>query len=45
MYHPVEEPAFNADGTPVLDLYEDVHEFVEIYNPGQPAESPCQNGG
>lgn len=34
MYHPVEEPAFNASGTPVLDLYEDVHEFVEIHNPG-----------
>jgi len=34
MYHPVEEPAFNANGTPVLDLYEDVHEFVEIHNPG-----------
>jgi hypothetical protein len=35
MYHPVEEPAFNADGSPVLELYEDVHEFVEIHNPGQ----------
>ena len=34
MYHPVEEPAFNTDGSPVLDLYEDVHEFVEIHNPG-----------
>lgn len=34
MYHPVEEPAFNADGSPVLDLYEDVHEFIEIYNAG-----------
>ena len=34
MYHPVEEPAFNADGSPALDLYEDVHEFVEIYNAG-----------
>lgn len=34
LYHPVEEPAFNADGSPVLDLYEDVHEFVEIHNPG-----------
>ena len=34
MYHPVEEPAFNADGSPVLDLYEDVHEFVELHNVG-----------
>ncbi|MHC1763520.1 MAG: lamin tail domain-containing protein [Verrucomicrobiia bacterium] len=34
MYHPVEEPAFNADGSPVLDLYEDVHEFVELQNVG-----------
>src|SRR5690349_12581332 len=33
-YRPVEEPAFNADGTPVLDLTEDVHEFVEIKNTG-----------
>ena len=33
MYHPVEEPAFNTDGSPVLDLYEDVHEFIEIHNP------------
>lgn len=34
MYHPVEEPAFNPDGTPVMDLYEEVHEFVELHNPG-----------
>jgi hypothetical protein len=34
MYHPVEEPAFNADGSPLLDLYTDVHEFVELHNPG-----------
>lgn len=33
-YHPVEEPAFNADGSPVLDLTEDVHEFIEIRNIG-----------
>lgn len=33
-YHPVEEPAFAADGTPTLDLTEDVHEFVEIHNAG-----------
>jgi hypothetical protein len=31
-YHPVELEAFNADGTPVIDLSEDVHEFVEIRN-------------
>jgi len=31
-YHPVEEPAFNADGTPFLYLTNDVHEFVEIQN-------------
>ena len=37
MYHPIEEPAFNADGSPALDLYEDVHEFVEIHNPGTTA--------
>ncbi|MBI2949911.1 MAG: lamin tail domain-containing protein [Verrucomicrobia bacterium] len=34
MYHPIEEPAFNADGTPVMDLYEEVHEFIELHNPG-----------
>jgi len=34
MYHPVEEPAFNADGSPAFDLYEDVHEFIEIHNSG-----------
>lgn len=33
-YHPVDEEAFNADGTPVLDLTEDIHEFVEIQNSG-----------
>ena len=32
-YHPVENDAFNPDGTPVLDLSDDVHEFVEIHNP------------
>ncbi|MBM3845061.1 MAG: hypothetical protein FJ405_02085, partial [Verrucomicrobia bacterium] len=32
-YHPVEEPAFKPDGSPVMDLYEDVHEFLEIHNP------------
>lgn len=34
MYHPVEEPGFNASGAPVLDLSEDIHEYVEIYNAG-----------
>ena len=34
LYHPVEEPAFQADGSPVFSLYEDVHEFIEIHNPG-----------
>ena len=33
-YHPVEAPAFNADGTPFLQLTNDVHEFVEIQNTG-----------
>src|SRR5881394_2002107 len=33
-YHPVEEPTFNADGTPVMDLSDDVHEFIEIQNTG-----------
>src|SRR3954462_14882368 len=31
-YHPVEEPSFNADGTPKLDLTQDVYEFVELQN-------------
>jgi hypothetical protein len=31
-YHPVEEPAFNSDGTPYLYLTNDVHEFVELQN-------------
>jgi hypothetical protein len=34
MYHPVEQPAFDSNGVPVLDLSEDVHEFIELYNPG-----------
>jgi Lamin Tail Domain/CotH kinase protein len=33
-YHPVELETFNANGTPVLDLSDDVHEFIEIRNPG-----------
>ncbi|RYD84354.1 MAG: hypothetical protein EOP84_05730, partial [Verrucomicrobiaceae bacterium] len=31
-YHPIEEPAFSSDGSPALDLTDDVHEFVEIQN-------------
>lgn len=34
MYHPVEKPAFDAAGDPVLDLTEDVHEFIELKNAG-----------
>src|SRR5688572_20819738 len=33
-YHPVELPAFQTDGTPQLDLTEDLHEFIELHNPG-----------
>jgi hypothetical protein len=33
-YHPVEEPAFDAQGMPALNLTEDVHEFVELRNAG-----------
>lgn len=33
-YHPVEKAAFNADGSPVLDLTDDVHEFIELHNSG-----------
>lgn len=38
-YHPVEEAAFDSTSTynPVLDLSEDVHEFVEIQNTGASA--------
>ena len=36
-YHPVEEAAFLEDGSPVLDLSEDVHEFIEICNSGEVA--------
>src|SRR5207247_137119 len=32
MYHPVERPAFDGNGAPVLDLSEDVHEFIELHN-------------
>ena len=34
MYHPVEKPAFDAAGDPVLDLTEDIHEFIELTNVG-----------
>lgn len=34
MYHPVEETAFKPDGTPTIDLTHDVHEFIELHNPG-----------
>jgi len=34
MYHPVERPAFDGDGAPLLDLSREVHEFVELHNPG-----------
>ena len=37
LYHPVEEPVFNTDGSPVLDLSEDVHEFLELHNPSSTA--------
>ena len=36
-YHPVEEPEFDAAGAPKLDLSNDVHEFVELQNPGSTA--------
>src|SRR6267154_1402013 len=32
MYHPVELAAFDANGLPLLDLSDDVHEFVELHN-------------
>jgi hypothetical protein len=37
-YHPVELAAFDADGNPVMDLSEDVHEFVEFHNPDPVAQ-------
>ncbi len=36
-YHPVEVPAFNADGTPYLCLTNDLHAFVELQNAGSNA--------
>ena len=32
MYHPIEVPEFDQRGRPVLDLSEDVHEFIELHN-------------
>lgn len=32
MYRPVEEPVFDAAGFPVLDLSEEVHEYIELHN-------------
>ena len=37
MYHPVEEPLFAEDDTPLLDLTEDVHEYLELVNAGNVA--------
>jgi hypothetical protein len=34
MYHPVEKEAFDTNGAPVLDLSDDVHEFLELHNTG-----------
>lgn len=36
-YHPLEMEAFAADGAPLLDLSDDVHEFIEIRNTGAAA--------
>ena len=33
-YHPIELEAFDGAGNPVLDLADDVHEFIELYNAG-----------
>lgn len=38
-YHPVEVAAFDADFNPVVDLSEDVHEFIELYNPDSSPQS------
>ncbi len=39
MYHPVEKAAFDTNGSPRLDLADDVHEFIELHNTG-PAAVP-----
>ena len=31
-YHPTDEPAYDAEGFPVLDLTDDLHEFIELVN-------------
>lgn len=31
-YHPTDEPTFDPEGFPVLDLTDDVHEFIELVN-------------
>lgn len=33
-YNPVEKGRFNDDGTPILDLSSDVHEFLKLQNAG-----------
>lgn len=38
-YHPVELAAFDAQFNPVIDLSEDVHEFVELHNPDTQPQS------
>ena len=35
MYHPIEEPEFDENGKPVIDLSEDIHEFLELHNLSQ----------
>jgi hypothetical protein len=42
MYHPVEKEAFDTNGAPVLDLSDDVHEFLELHNAGA---APISLGG
>ena len=32
MYHPIEEPEFDKNGKPMLDLTADIHEFIELHN-------------
>jgi hypothetical protein len=34
MYHPVEEPAFDDAGRPLIPLYDDVFEYIELFNTG-----------
>ena len=37
-YHPAELAAFDTAGDPVMDLTDDVHEFVELHNPDDTAQ-------